>query len=147
MRCTFFITSRLQYNKNISPTSFLHVQFFHVRHPLAMILHLSETALFYNYLLDISARTPTVAYPTAKSDSGLITNWADQVANAGRSTPSLATFHSPEVGFTPLGPPGPLASGSRSKRSSIYQPEVFEIDDKGDTIATKSSNKRVSTLI
>ena len=108
-----------------------------------MILHLSETALFYNYLLDISARTPTVAYPTAKSDSGLITNWADQVAHAGRSTPSFATYHSPEVGFTLLGPPGPLASGSRANRTShVYQPED---DNKENSLVPETPNLQVST--
>ena len=108
-----------------------------------MMPRLSETTLFYNYLLDISvARIPAVAHPTTKSNSGLVGNWADQVAIAGRSTPSFATVHSPEVGFTPLGPPGPLASRSRANRTShVYRPD----DNKENSLAPETPDLQVST--
>ena len=54
-----------------------------------MTLYLSETTLFYHQLRT-STGVPSAAYPNTKSSVGLINQWANIVADAGRSTPSLS---------------------------------------------------------
>lgn len=54
-----------------------------------MTLYLSETTLFYHQLRT-STGVPSAAYPNTKSGVGLVNQWADIVANASRSTPSLS---------------------------------------------------------
>jgi hypothetical protein len=72
-----------------------------------MILFLTETTLFYHHLRTTGTRAPPVAYPTTKSNSGIIANWADHVADAARSTPTLSSYNPSRAGLDPV------ASGSR----------------------------------
>ena len=99
-----------------------------------MILYLTKTSLFFHYLLDLRAtgtHAPSVAHPTTKSNTGLIANWADQVADAASLSPMLR-YASSEVG---LGR-SPLASGSHVDSTfPVYQPGGLELDGKDDILA------------
>jgi hypothetical protein len=126
-----------------------------------MTLYLSETTLFYHHLRATGTRTPSVAHPTTRSDSGLVANWAEQVAHAATfglpSTP-VAGGTSLGVGFG-LNPSGSRAN-SRLPKTPFYQPGGLDnikniLNDDDDILAnlvplhktTRVPNKLVSFVI
>jgi hypothetical protein len=112
-----------------------------------MALDMSETTLFYHQL-----RTPSIAYPTTKSNTGLIADWADGVVHATTSHPApRVALTSPSSSVCEIVQDRP--SGSHTTRtqtdSPLYayrsQPQGVELDNEADIFTSLVPEHNIET--
>jgi hypothetical protein len=102
-----------------------------------MTVYISEMTLFYHHLR--VAHMVSVAHPSNKSTSGIISNWANGVQVAAANTPPLTTTASSALvtGF----PVNSALSHTTNSNSTYYPmipilPDSIELDDESDILAT-----------
>lgn len=104
-----------------------------------MTVYISETTLFYHHLR--AAHAVSVAHPSNKPSSGIISDWADgvRVAAATDNTRLQNTTRSSSsvTGF-PVQSISSRTSNSESNPTYHYpsQPDGIELDDENDILAT-----------
>jgi hypothetical protein len=97
-----------------------------------MALILSKTTLFYHDLRTSATCAPSIPYPNTKSTIGIISNWADHVAVAARSTPSLS--YSSSQSWVGLDHNPPVSESHGTSPSTDSQPGGFEPKIKDDIL-------------
>ena len=102
-----------------------------------MAVYISEITLFYHHLR--ATHTVSVAHPSNKPSSGIISNWANGVRVAAANTRLLTTMVSSSsvTGF-PVQSISSRTSNSESNPTYHYPnwPDGIELDDESDILAS-----------
>jgi hypothetical protein len=102
-----------------------------------MTVYISETTLFYHHLR--VAHSVSVAHPSNKSTSGIISDWANGVRVAATRTPPVrvaTTLSSSSVSGFPVKSSSSRTSTSNPSHYYPVQPDGIELDDESDILAT-----------